>query len=152
MTRLAPPLAVLCIVALAGPTGAAAPTPVPTPERSIEFRPVVLVSPSPSPAPSRPAVSARPASPRPSRAVLGGIASWYRWREGEAAAGPELRRFLGPRWRGTTVRVCVGSRCVAVRLTDWCGCPGGRVVDLDVRSFAVLAPLSSGLVEVEVFR
>jgi hypothetical protein len=36
-----------------------------------------------------------------------------------------------------------------VRLTDWCACPQ-RVIDLDSRSFALLAPLSRGLVTVIV--
>jgi hypothetical protein len=37
-----------------------------------------------------------------------------------------------------------------VVLSDWCGCPGGRVVDLDRRDFAVLAPPSVGVLPVTV--
>jgi hypothetical protein len=76
-----------------------------------------------------------------------GVASWYRWRLGQAAAGPALRTG---RWRGRFVRVCAETRCVVVRLTDWCACPGGRLIDLDARSFARIAPLSRGLVRVTV--
>ena len=77
-----------------------------------------------------------------------GTASWYRWHPGEAAAGPALRRALGPGWRGMRVTVCAG-RCVVVRLTDWCACRD-RVIDLDVRAFARLAAPSRGLVSVSV--
>jgi len=80
---------------------------------------------------------------------LSGLASWYAWRPGQAAAGPALRAFLGPNWRGRIVTVCAAV-CIRVSLTDWCGCPGGRVIDLDSRSFARLAPLSAGLVAVRV--
>lgn len=93
----------------------------------------------------------------PPPAALGGvrgIASWYRYIPGHAAAGPALRRALGPAWRGKVVRVCRVERtfavCVKVRLSDWCACYGSRVVDLDVRSFARLGSPSLGLVRVEV--
>ena len=88
--------------------------------------------------------------------VRRGIASWYAYVPGHAAAGPELRRMLGPSWRGTTVRVCAGGRCVRVVLSDWCQCWKGtrseRLIDLDSRAFARLAPLPRGLVRVEVTR
>jgi len=48
-----------------------------------------------------------------------------------------------------TVTVCA-SRCVRVILSDWCQCYGARVIDLDARSFALLAPLSRGVVKVTV--
>jgi len=48
------------------------------------------------------------------------------------------------------VNVCA-SACVRIRLTDWCACPG-PVVDLDSRAFAAIAPLSQGIVKVEVTR
>lgn len=102
------------------------------------------------------AAPSAPASPRVSghhapqgRVRLSGTATWYAWRPGQAAAGPALRRALGPRWRGRSVTVCAAA-CVRVRLTDWCACGGGRVVDLDARSFARLAPLSRGVLKVTV--
>lgn len=94
------------------------------------------------------AASLTPADPE----LVRGIASWYRWRPGEAAAGPALRSALGPGWRGQLVRACAGERCVTVRLTDWCGCPRGRVIDLDRAAFALLELPSRGLVPVRVYR
>ena len=81
--------------------------------------------------------------------LLDGRATWYRWRPGEAAAGPALRRMLGRSWRGTLVRVRRGDRSVTVRLTDWCRCPGNRMIDLDVRAFAALGDPSRGVLSVE---
>jgi rare lipoprotein A (peptidoglycan hydrolase) len=81
---------------------------------------------------------------------LSGVATWYRYRIAQAAAGPRLRASLGPNWRGHWVRVSNGSRAVLVRLTDWCGCSWARVIDLDYRSFRQLAPLSRGIVSVTV--
>jgi len=82
---------------------------------------------------------------------LVGIATWYRYRPGEAAAGPALRAWLGTGWRHTRVVVCAKA-CVVVTLSDYCGCPGKRIVDLDSRSFRALAPLSQGIVRVTVSR
>lgn len=84
-----------------------------------------------------------------------GVATWYDWRPGEAAAGPLLRRAFGSSgWRGKVVTVRYGSRAVRVRLTDYCAC-GSRngvptVIDLDRRSFAALAAPSRGVIRVEV--
>ena len=58
-----------------------------------------------------------------------------------AAAGSEIR--VG-NWRGRTVRVCSGGRCVFVQLIDWCACGGSRVIDLYSDAFRRLAPLSQG--------
>jgi hypothetical protein len=90
-------------------------------------------------------------------AALIGIASFYHWHPGEAAAGPALRHG---HWRGDVVAVCrtpmhwPAWRCVVVRLTDFCGClkgePDERAIDLDRRSFAMLAPPRLGLVTVVV--
>lgn len=115
--------------------------------------PVPTASSSPTPIPTR-----REESPEPTRTApppgpsLRGVATWYRWRPGEAAAGPGLRAFLGKDWRGSVVTVRRGSRAVRVRLTDWCACPGGRIVDLDVRSFSRLGAPSRGILRVEVRR
>ena len=87
---------------------------------------------------------------------VAGRASWYDWRPREAAAGPALRKMLGPNWRGKTVVVCqyVGRTCTRVKLTDWCQCYRGtareRIIDLDRRTFALLALPSRGLVRVTV--
>lgn len=80
--------------------------------------------------------------------VITGTASWYNDGPGlYAAAGPALRHGD---WRGSEVRVCNGSACVTVTLSDWCQCYGTRLVDLSHEAFARLAPLSRGLVEVRV--
>ena len=118
--------------------------------------------PTPSATGTRPAPTGRPATARPSQAPrptgrigtpltssplrsASGAATWYRWRPGEAAAGPALRAALGPSWRGRVVLV----EGIPVRLTDWCACRG-RAIDLDYRTFSRLAPLSRGVVEVEI--
>ena len=100
-----------------------------------------------------PLPSLAPAS-RPSLGVaasvtgeLSGVASWYRYVAGQAAAGPALR--VGD-WRGRRVTVTANGRSVVVALTDACQCYGTRLIDLDRRTFAVLAPLAAGLVDVEV--
>ena len=91
-----------------------------------------------------------PKQPILAAGTISGLSTWYSWHPNEAAAGPALRRSLGPGWRGATVRVCSLHRCVTVRLSDWCLCPGGRIVDLDRRSFVQLAPLSRGVIPVTV--
>ena len=88
------------------------------------------------------------------RAPLAGIASWYRVGGLTAAAGPALRRYLGPSWRGATVIVSSGDASVAVRLVDWCQCLKGkrseRIIDLSDGAFSRLAPLASGLTRVTI--
>jgi hypothetical protein len=68
-----------------------------------------------------------------------------------AAAGPELRKALGPNWRGqyVTVSNARGQR-VRVQLVDWCACGGGSAIDLFGAPFARLAPLSRGIVSVRI--
>jgi len=124
---------------------------------------LMLGGPGIDPAPQRPASPPetpraapehRTALPRPAGRIgpvaagVRGIATWYAYRPGQAAAGPALRRALGPGWRGTVVTVCAGSSCLRVRLTDWMR--ADRLADLDSRSFAALAPLSRGVLEVTV--
>lgn len=88
------------------------------------------------------------------RPTLTGVASWYRYVVGHAAAGPALRAFLGDNWRGQTVTVTMNGRSVSVKLSDWCQCYEGerseRIIDLDDRAFAALAPVSRGLIQVTV--
>ncbi len=145
-----------------------------------EFVPVVPVSiphfegmpvdiPHSSPTPAAPVASVIPSaslrwgasgpvrSPAPQAAksvtgALTGVASWYRYIPGGAAAGPALRLALGPGWRGHSVAVCRtdggAMACVRVTLSDFMR--ADRLIDLDSRSFAALMPLSRGLVTVEV--
>lgn len=84
-----------------------------------------------------------------------GTATWYcgsRCTRGHpgglfAAAGDELRT---PGWRGRRVTVTSGGRSVVVTLVDTCACRGARVIDLYADAFRRLAPLSRGVVRVEV--
>jgi rare lipoprotein A (peptidoglycan hydrolase) len=64
-----------------------------------------------------------------------------------AAAGSELR--VG-NWRGRYVRVCTSSRCVTVKLIDWCACGGARIIDLYSDAFQRLGSLSQGGLQVTV--
>lgn len=80
-------------------------------------------------------------------ALVSGVASFYAYHPGQAAAGPALRDALGPHWRGQTVRVCARV-CIRVRLTDFMR--ADRLVDLDRTDFARLAPPSQGVVHVTV--
>jgi hypothetical protein len=136
-----------------------APTPIPTAEPTVgagttpPASPVATYNaPSASIAPTvAPTPTVKPTrSPEP---FVVGIASWYRWHPGEAAAGPALRKALGPTWRGTVVTVC-GEHCLKVVLTDWCQCYQGtereRLIDLDRRAFAGLADPKTGLTRVVV--
>lgn len=84
------------------------------------------------------------------RAAVVGVASWYATGPANvAAAGPALRRSLGPHWRGTLVLVEANGRQVVVRLGDWCACRT-RIIDLPASAFARLAPLSVGVIRVSV--
>lgn len=122
-------------------TGTPHPKAVPTPLPAAPFAaPVAVASPRIGPT----------STPGP----LAGVASWYRTPGLTSAAGPALRRALGPDWRGRTVTVRAGDREVTVRLTDWCQCFRGtateRLIDLSDDAFRELAPLSRGLVAVTV--
>lgn len=80
-------------------------------------------------------------------APVSGVASWYAADGLVAAAGPRLRTGA---WRGRLVEVRAGGQSVRVRLTDWCQCYGTRLLDLSDDAFARLAPLSRGLVRVQI--
>ncbi len=86
--------------------------------------------------------------------AIGGLATWYDAPPGQAAAGPDLRAALGPNWRGQIVTVSHDGRSVSVKLSDFCACGdrGGKptLIDLDDASFARLAPLSAGVIEVSI--
>jgi rare lipoprotein A (peptidoglycan hydrolase) len=88
-----------------------------------------------------------------------GLATWYDApSKQDAAAGPVLRKALGPGWRGSWVRVTHVSdgtvQTVTVVLSDFCAC-GPRhgqptLLDLDDQAFADLAPIGAGVVTVRV--
>jgi hypothetical protein len=64
-----------------------------------------------------------------------------------AAAGSELR--IG-NWRGRNVRVCTSSKCITVKLIDWCACGGARIIDLYSDAFRRLGSLNQGGLQVTV--
>lgn len=115
------------------PTG-----PVKPPQPTLHPKVVVSVTPKPI------------AILRPSTRSISGNATYYAYVVGGAAAGPGLRAALGLHWRHQNVTVCA-TTCVRVTLSDWCLCKhGNRLIDLDSRSFARLAPLSQGIVKVTI--
>jgi rare lipoprotein A (peptidoglycan hydrolase) len=81
-----------------------------------------------------------------------GLATWYATPGLTAAAGPLLRHGA---WRAQLVTVTAANgNSVTVTLTDWCAC-GDRhgiptLLDLSAGAFRRLAPLSRGVVAVEV--
>lgn len=133
-------------------------------------------SPLPSPvaatsSPSPTVGASMPATPVPTVTgaapghSLTGTASWYCLPRSActrgypatglfAAAGPALRAALGPNWRGRVVTARANGRAVRVRLIDWCQCYAGtsreRAIDLYASAFRQLAPLSHGVIKVEV--
>lgn len=84
----------------------------------------------------------------PTDTLRTGIATWYRdpRKSGLYAAVP------GWHWGDTPyrLRVCGGRGCVTVTVSDACGCPGGRIIDLSPLAFSRLAPLSKGVLRVTV--
>ena len=93
-----------------------------------------------------------PAAITPSAAPRRGIAAPRGTRQAarRRRTGPALRAALGPHWRGRWVTVRSGGGSVVVQLRDFCGCPGGRVIDLHPGAFDDVAPLSRGVVPVRV--
>lgn len=135
------------------------------PLETLPVRPDVTPSATPSPTakPTDRPESRPKSTPKPERdwsRQMPGKAKWYATgKDGQyAAAGPALRRALGEGWRGSYVLVCIDrpgrqSRCLEVRLNDWCKCKGGKVdtlIDLSDEAFSYLAPLSRGVIIVTV--
>jgi len=94
---------------------------------------------------------------KPSGPSLRGRASWHATgRDGlYAAAGPALRRWLGPGWRGSLVVVVRGDgRRVTVRLNDYCPCTHRpiKAIDLSDEAMARLGGLSAGVLRVRIYR
>lgn len=157
---------VVCLMLAAGwastprPAPASANTEVPSPSAdrmwALPEAPTTRPVPQPSPVVATDLLSSQPTNVHEanvSPARLSGIASWYRYVPGQAAAGPRLRAMLGD-WRGTVVVVSRDGFSVRTQLSDWCQChegqPDERLVDLDARTFSQIAPLSRGLVVVDV--
>lgn len=134
-------------------TAITGPPPLPTPSlpgltpdiREPSRKPLARPPAPPQPRPAAVArqvapVATKPPTPRYGASVTG-FATWYclpgqsvcPWMAHSgnyAAAGPALRHALGAHWRGRTVSVCKGTKCVRVKLIDWCACGGNHVIDL----------------------
>lgn len=110
-----------------------------SPEEQPSAKPTAAPTPKPT---KRPRATTRPAD------GLRGVATWYSYRRGQAAAGPRLRAALGAGWRGRTVYV----NGVRVLLTDYMGTKNrAKVIDLDDGLFRrICGPLSMGVCDVEV--
>jgi hypothetical protein len=83
---------------------------------------------------------------------VAGVATFYAYHQGQAAAAARLRDALGPDWRGLVVRVDGPLGHLYVVLTDFeSSLIPGRLLDLDARDFAAICgPLSTGVCDVTV--
>jgi rare lipoprotein A (peptidoglycan hydrolase) len=52
--------------------------------------------------------------------------------------------------KGSIVRVTHDGTTIAVRIVDVCACPGDRLIDLTSGAFSRLAPLSAGVIDIEL--
>ena len=122
--------------------------------------PAPTASPSPSPSPGRPTKQrAAGQAPRytPTRTIhrprrqLAGKASWHATgRDGfYAAACRPLRQAIGPGWRGRHVLVAYHRKAVELVLNDYCASTT-KAVDLSDEVFRYFAPLSRGVLRVEI--
>ena len=137
-----------------GSTPGGGPTPNPSPAAS----PSATVAPSAprlvSVAPVRVPTASKTGRPVPAThagkfGVVVGTASWFRSPAGVSAAGPALRRAIGPNWRGSRVRVTGPAGSAVTTLGDWMA--ADRLIDLDDGVFpAVCGPLSRGICEAKV--
>ena len=121
------------------PVGRHEPTPTATP------------TPKPTDHPEKKRVSHPP--PKPVRRVrnIVGKASWFATgKDGYyAAACYDLRKAIGPDWRGRHVILSHGGEWFGVVLNDWCG-SHDKLIDLSDEAFNALAPLSRGVIKVGV--
>ena len=92
----------------------------------------------------------RPPKKRPSHNIIG-KASWHSTgRDGRyAAACYDLRKAIGPDWRGRRVIVSKRRKVVEVKLNDWCG-SHDKLIDLSDEVFSFFKPLSRGVIRVAV--
>jgi hypothetical protein len=121
--------------------------------------PVRVISKAPKPRPAPKASSSGGFGPKVgSSHSVRGIATWF-CKTGVstcthgypggmyAAAGGPLR--VG-NWRGRHVKVCTSSRCITVKLIDWCACGNGHIIDLYSDAFNRLGSTNQGGLSVTV--
>lgn len=93
------------------------------------------------PPPPAPPTTVAPAPPSNSES---GKATWYRWRAGECA-----HKTL-PRGTVVTITNVSNGRSATCVVTDRGPYGPGRIIDLDDDTFAQLAPLSTGIIDVTI--
>ena len=155
-------IALGAVLVVAGSTQGITPTPyAPVPPSAFSTWPIaplarpIRVEPSPSPTFS-PTAKPVSGSITPSCCVVGpsisGVATFYAYNAGQAAAAKPLRDYLGAGWRGAFARVCHYGLCLRIRLTDSeASLIPGRLIDLSSQDFRrICGPLSQGICEVEV--
>ena len=121
----------------APPATTAPPTthpPTTQPTTTTTAAPTTTAPPPPPPPPPPPA----PANQQSGRA------SWYRYRPGECA-----HRTL-PRGTVVTITNVANGSTATCTVTDRGPYSGGRIIDLDDETFAQLAPLSAGVIDVSI--
>lgn len=148
-------LAIAAVLILASGTVGRSPASDPPPQ--YHWTQVVIPPTMPTEVPASTPVATTfptPSLPGPSIHSVVGVATWYAYKDGQAAAARALRLFLGPSWRGMTVTVTGPRGSERIRLTDYeSSAIPGRLIDLDSRSFATICgPLSMGVCRVSVSR
>jgi rare lipoprotein A len=119
--------------AAAAPSTTAAPT-------TTTARPTTTTTAAPSPTTT---TTASPPPPPPVN-TESGTATWYQYRDGECA-----HKTL-PRGTVLTVTNVANGRSATCVVTDRGPYGGNRIVDLDDGTFAQLAPLSAGVIDVTI--
>jgi rare lipoprotein A len=109
------------------------------PATTTTARPTTTTAPPPPP----PTTAAPAPAPAPAN-TESGKATWYQWRDGECA-----HKTL-PRGTVVTVTNVANGRTATCTVTDRGPYGDGRIIDLDDGTFAQLAPLSSGVIDVTI--
>jgi rare lipoprotein A (peptidoglycan hydrolase) len=92
----------------------------------------------------------------PISALISGRATWYCGNGSPCTRGTspdDMVAAIDPTTgidKGERVTVRHGGRSVTVRIVDVCACGGSRVIDLTSGAFRRLAPLSRGVIAVEL--
>ena len=141
-TTLPPPSSTTVTVESTTTTTAAPTTTATTaaPTTTTTAAPTTTTATTASPAPTTTATTAPPA---PVNEESGG-ATWYRYRTGECA-----HRTL-PRGTVVTITNVANGRTATCTVTDRGPYGAGRIIDLDDETFAQLAPLSAGVIDVTI--
>jgi len=113
-------------------------TAAPAPTTPTTARPTTTTT---APAPT---TTAPPTTPPPPSNTESGTATWYQYRDGECA-----HKTL-PRGTVLTVTNLANGRSATCVVTDRGPYGGNRIVDLDDGTFAQLAPLSAGIIDVTI--